>query len=234
MLALALIWELDSEVKKGLKRMRRSKKFRVPSWLIFAIAIAISMLGLSLMLSRVTIEEKHAPTSSSLRAEHQYSIIPTNRREREAKFDKFGYPEEIPGDFSITESLKRCVTRESRMSDFKTEFSKRVGTGCPESRLSVDDFVCAAKCDEREPELEKAFNFLSLSRYSFSTLSDLCKEGRFAALILIKQNKPYFTPCKDRVYGKSNWEATQRLIVLLLCMVKVPDVLFGFDTRYGF
>lgn len=44
-------------------------------------------------------------------------------------------------------------------------------------------------------------------------------------------SQPYFKPCGSRVAGSAAWERTQRIISLLLCTVKIPDILFGFANH---
>ena len=135
----------------------------------------------------------------------------------------------FPDEYKIDDLLDMCIPV-TDYEAFKSQLKRRINSKCNTAPMELADFVCSANCHASEPELERGFRFFSVAKYSFKPLVRLCRRQKLSALIWIKDNKPLVHVCGKRVLGSVNWLITQKFLSLLLCAVKVPDVLFGFDN----
>lgn len=134
-------------------------------------------------------------------------------------------------DVPLSYIKNNCLNQQSAVT-LQELFHNKDSTQCSKTKLlNIVDFFCNVNCSIREPELEFSTRILNLAKYKYDMLYKQCKqELLFSAIIYISDNEPYFMVCSDRVRGSQLWKITQRIIVNILCLVRIPDVVFGFDN----
>mmetsp|Transcript_1322 Transcript_1322/g.1692 ORF Transcript_1322/g.1692 Transcript_1322/m.1692 type:complete len:515 (-) Transcript_1322:1165-2709(-) len=106
--------------------------------------------------------------------------------------------------------------------------NKQRNGGCS-TLLDVRSLLCDLKCPPRDPELEKTVEILGIAKYRLHGLLRLCKAGAIPFLVRIKDNQISYYKCKKKPSGKRVFSTSMGFILLITCLVKLPDLVFGFD-----
>jgi len=122
-----------------------------------------------------------------------------------------------------------------RPVDFQILLRARHAT-CTEP-ATFDQFMCEAQCPVEEPELERTIGVLGLANHSYSWPIEHCVQGRALYLVWILQGEINFVACAaDRPYASRTYSTvrtvfvtTLRVLHLLSCLVRLPDVVFLLD-----
>mmetsp|Transcript_9145 Transcript_9145/g.14443 ORF Transcript_9145/g.14443 Transcript_9145/m.14443 type:complete len:380 (+) Transcript_9145:1014-2153(+) len=133
----------------------------------------------------------------------------------------------------VSQELAGCTRDDAERNSLQRLLQRSVHVKRCENRVKFGEFLCGLQCDRDEPELEESFKAFRTSRYSAEYLFRQCRSEVFTALIWIHNNKPSFYICgpHDHVKSRSLFSSTRTLLTFLLCMVDVPDVIFGIDQE---
>lgn len=134
-------------------------------------------------------------------------------------------------DFDIDPYLAQCEDPKlDSVSSLEKLLRQQVIQNTCSAPVSLKEFICSANCDSDEPELYHKMRLYNMEKYRIAEIWKLCKREYISALIWIENNIPKFIPCGERVIGRSLWGPAQKLISLLSCSIKLPNLLFAFDN----
>ncbi len=132
----------------------------------------------------------------------------------------------------ISDALAKCSNKDN--NDESKRFHRVLiekTTAASASPLSEDEFVCLAQCKIYEPELEFSLRPMMLGKYSFNTLWKQCHEEYIPFLVWIYNgNIKWYKCAKGKLTASTQWLAVRRLLFALSRLVKLPNILFGFDN----
>ncbi len=120
--------------------------------------------------------------------------------------------------------LKECKFRSENQGFIEQSLKSRRS-----SPLSLEQFVCQARCSGRDAELERVFRVLRIERYGLKGMLTLCKRKVFPFLVKIKSNQVWVHKCDPKPSGKRAFMSSMKLLNTVASLVTLPDVIFGFD-----
>mmetsp|Transcript_7966 Transcript_7966/g.17453 ORF Transcript_7966/g.17453 Transcript_7966/m.17453 type:complete len:550 (-) Transcript_7966:4188-5837(-) len=93
-----------------------------------------------------------------------------------------------------------------------------------------NEFVCKLGCARFEPELEESMKLLQLQKLDFKDIWGICTRHEIDTIVWIHDNIAKYFNCKPRVTGSKLLKGMKKVVSMLLKMVKVPNILYGFDN----